>query len=102
MTNDYLRQRARRGSRAKYDAALAEVPDVEPEAHDCLEEAVARLDPAEEAALAEEGLAADLEVWPEYAAELANELDRRLEDRAVNPGLGRSWPEVKARLLDPE
>jgi hypothetical protein len=31
MTEDYLQQRARRGSRAKYEAALAQVPDVEPD-----------------------------------------------------------------------
>ena len=30
------RERARRGSRAKYDAALARVPDVEPDEHDRL------------------------------------------------------------------
>lgn len=31
MTEEYLRERAARGSRAKYEAALAQVPDVEPE-----------------------------------------------------------------------
>jgi hypothetical protein len=36
MTEAYLEERAKRGSRAKYDAALAQVPDVEPEAHDRL------------------------------------------------------------------
>lgn len=36
MTADYLEERARRGSRAKFLAALAQVPDVEPEAHDRL------------------------------------------------------------------
>jgi glycosyltransferase involved in cell wall biosynthesis len=30
MAEDYLEQRAKRGSRAKYEAALAKVPDVEP------------------------------------------------------------------------
>lgn len=34
MTEDYLRQRATRGSRAKYEAALAGVADVAPEARD--------------------------------------------------------------------
>lgn len=36
MTEDYLRERARRGSRAKYETALALVPDVEPHEHDRL------------------------------------------------------------------
>jgi hypothetical protein len=34
MTEEYLRERAARGSRAKYEAALAQVPDVEPEDRD--------------------------------------------------------------------
>jgi hypothetical protein len=34
MTEDYLRERASRGSRAKYEAALAQVPDVEPDEYD--------------------------------------------------------------------
>ena len=34
MTEDYLAQRSQRGSREKYLAALAEVPDVEPEPDD--------------------------------------------------------------------
>jgi hypothetical protein len=34
MTEDYLRERAKRASRAKYDAALAKVPDVEPAEYD--------------------------------------------------------------------
>lgn len=34
MTEDYLQERARRGSRAKYEAALAQVPDVEPDEYD--------------------------------------------------------------------
>jgi hypothetical protein len=34
MTEDYLGERARRGSRAKFEAALAQVPDVEPDEHD--------------------------------------------------------------------
>lgn len=36
MTADYLEERARRGSRVKFLAALAQVPDVEPEPHDRL------------------------------------------------------------------
>ena len=36
MTADYLEERARRGSRAKFLAALAQVPDVEPEPYDRL------------------------------------------------------------------
>lgn len=35
-TEEYLDERARRGSREKYEAALARVPDVEPEEHDRL------------------------------------------------------------------
>ncbi|MFN5474111.1 MAG: toxin-antitoxin system HicB family antitoxin [Pseudanabaena sp.] len=34
MTESYLSERANRGSRAKYEAILAKVPDVEPEAYD--------------------------------------------------------------------
>jgi predicted RNase H-like HicB family nuclease len=75
----YLRNRGDRGSRAAYDAALAEVPDVEPQAHDRLEDAAALLDPAEERALAEEGLAADFEAWPEYADGARDDLDGRSE-----------------------
>ena len=36
MTESYLQERAKRGSRAKYEAALAQVPDVEPEEYDRL------------------------------------------------------------------
>ena len=36
MTETYLEERAKRGSRAQYDAALAQVPDVEPEEYDRL------------------------------------------------------------------
>jgi hypothetical protein len=36
MTEEYLQDRARRGSRERYEAALAEVPDVEPEEYDRL------------------------------------------------------------------
>lgn len=34
MTGDYLRERARRGSRSKFERVLAKVPDVTPEAGD--------------------------------------------------------------------
>ncbi|MBV9108527.1 MAG: toxin-antitoxin system HicB family antitoxin [Gemmatimonadetes bacterium] len=34
MTEDYLKSRARRGSREKYEAALAQVPMAEPEEYD--------------------------------------------------------------------
>ena len=36
MTVDYLQERARRGSREKFKAALATLPDVEPEPFDRL------------------------------------------------------------------
>lgn len=36
MTENYLKERADRGSRDKYEAILAKVPDVEPEAYDQL------------------------------------------------------------------
>jgi predicted RNase H-like HicB family nuclease len=136
----HLKERARRGSRERYDAALAEVPDVAPKPYDRLAEACANLDLDEEHALAEEGLAADFDAWPEYSAadggseqerqvtarldeiyatedsrldpafrraqcrslELREELDRRLADQAANPGVGRPWSEVKARLLGTE
>lgn len=34
MTEEYLRERAARGSRARYEAALAQAPDVEPDERD--------------------------------------------------------------------
>jgi hypothetical protein len=34
MTEDYLKDRARKGDLAKYEAILAKVPDVEPEEYD--------------------------------------------------------------------
>ena len=34
MTESYLQERAKRGSRLKYEAILAKVPDVEPELYD--------------------------------------------------------------------
>ncbi|HEX6038014.1 toxin-antitoxin system HicB family antitoxin [Longimicrobium sp.] len=36
MTEEYLQERARRASRQAYEAALAEVPDVEPDEYDRL------------------------------------------------------------------
>ena len=36
MTEEYLSERAARGSRERYEAALATVPDVEPEERDRL------------------------------------------------------------------
>jgi predicted RNase H-like HicB family nuclease len=78
---EYLQERALRGSRDKYEAALAEVPDVKPEPYDRLKEAVARLDPGEEHALAEEGLAADFEAWPDYSSPIREDRGGQLEDR---------------------
>jgi hypothetical protein len=34
LTEEYLEERAQRGSRAAYEAALAQVPDVEPDERD--------------------------------------------------------------------
>ena len=34
MTEEYLEQRAKQGDRSRYLAALAQVPDIEPEEHD--------------------------------------------------------------------
>jgi len=34
MTVEYLEERARRGSREKFEAALAKLPDIEPEDYD--------------------------------------------------------------------
>ena len=34
MTEDYLKERAKRGNREKYEAILAKVPDIEPEGDD--------------------------------------------------------------------
>ena len=36
MTVEYLEERAKRGSRQKFEAALAKVPDVGPEVHEQL------------------------------------------------------------------
>ena len=36
MTENYLKERAKRGNRSKYEAILAKVPDVEPEPYDML------------------------------------------------------------------
>lgn len=38
MTETYIVERAEQGSRAKFEAVLAKIPDVEPEAHDALDE----------------------------------------------------------------
>lgn len=37
MTEDYLNERGQRGSREKFEAVLAKVPDAEPEEYDRLE-----------------------------------------------------------------
>ena len=34
MTEEYLEQRAKQGDRSRYLAALAQVPDIEPQEHD--------------------------------------------------------------------
>jgi len=34
--DSYIRERAARGNREKFDRVLSKVPDVEPEEHDCL------------------------------------------------------------------
>lgn len=44
LTEEYF-ERANRGSRSRFDAALARVPDVEPEPHDRLDEAGGRAAP---------------------------------------------------------
>jgi hypothetical protein len=36
MTVEYLEERAKRGSQEKFEAVLAKVPDIEPEAYDRL------------------------------------------------------------------
>jgi hypothetical protein len=36
MTENYLKEKAKRGSRAKYEAILAKVPDVKPEPYDII------------------------------------------------------------------
>ncbi len=50
-------------------------------------------------------------IWDSIAAEpdsipltdeVREELDRRIADAEADPGAGRSWAEVKARLLVPE
>ena len=51
------------------------------------------------------------DIWDSIAAdpealalseEHRQELDRRLDHQATSPGVGRSWAEVKARLLGSE
>jgi hypothetical protein len=39
MTVEYLKERAKRGSREKFEAALANLPDVEPDKYDKFREA---------------------------------------------------------------
>jgi predicted RNase H-like HicB family nuclease len=97
---EYLRKRALRGSREKYEAALAEVPDVGPEAYDRLKEAAGRLDPAEERALAEEGLAADFEAWPAYSDRIGEDRDDRPEEQEneLTPRLDELYATQESRL----
>ena len=38
ITEEYLEERAKHGSRAQYEAALAQVPHVEPEVYDRIKE----------------------------------------------------------------
>jgi putative addiction module component (TIGR02574 family) len=45
-----------------------------------------------------DSIAEDTDVLP-LTAEQEAELDRRIADAEANPGIGRSWSEVKARLL---
>jgi len=48
-----------------------------------------------------DSIAAEPDAFP-LTDEVREELDRRLSDAEANPGVGRSWAEVKARLLVPE
>ena len=43
---EYLEERAKRGSRQKFEAVLANVPDVEPEVYDQLQSASSMIFPA--------------------------------------------------------
>ena len=99
----YLKGRARRGSREQYDAALAEMPDVDPDPYDRLAEACSHLDRDEEHALAEEGLAADFDAWPEYStadggSEQLSQVTARLdqiyatEDSSLDADFRRAQP----------
>jgi putative addiction module component (TIGR02574 family) len=45
-----------------------------------------------------DSIAAEKEA-PPLTPEQREELDRRLDDAEANPGVGRPWEEVKARLL---
>jgi putative addiction module component (TIGR02574 family) len=45
-----------------------------------------------------DSIAAEPEAVP-LSDELREELDRRLSDQTANPGVGKPWSEVKARLL---
>ncbi len=48
-----------------------------------------------------DSIAAEPESLP-MSEEQRQELDRRLADQEANPGIGRPWAEVKARLLGSE
>jgi HicB family len=53
LTEEYLAKRAERGGRARFTAALAKVPDVEPEASDRIEARPSRRAPQPPAAAVE-------------------------------------------------
>lgn len=68
---------------------------------DALMADILKLSVAERMQLVEDiwdSIAAEQDVL-ELSPELRDELDRRLADHAANPRAGRSWSEVKARLL---
>lgn len=48
-----------------------------------------------------DSIAAEPEELP-FSDEVRQELDRRLAEQAANPGVGRPWAEIKARLLGSE
>lgn len=48
-----------------------------------------------------DSIAAEPEELP-FSDEVMQELDRRLAEHAANPGAGRPWAEIKARLLGSE
>jgi hypothetical protein len=45
LTQEYLEKRAERGTRTRFTAALAKIPDTEPEASDAIEAATSRRNP---------------------------------------------------------
>jgi putative addiction module component (TIGR02574 family) len=45
-----------------------------------------------------DSIAEDQDAFP-LTAEQRDELSRRIDEADANPGLGRPWPEIKARLL---